>query len=257
MLTTVVIYFIFLYFITFKRMVHDFLNAFPWLYLNVENVFFQFYVCYLFFLVYNSKNIYYTLIYVFFLFFFFGTYLALWQIEIFTGFLWLLELTIIFVYLLVLFYLNFKGYINKLNTREYFLNKYVFFFYYVFINYLFISNDEGGSLDEINFYVVWENYYEPLTNFVMNDFSLFLLSYYTFNTLEFMLIGLILLIGSIVCVNLYKANKDNLAHNAYQYSLFFDFYKDSQNYNFIRKQNLYTQNLTIPSTRMVSKKSSN
>ena len=236
-------------------MVYDFVNLLPWMYLNVENIFFQFYVLYLLFLIYSSKNIYYNMLYVFFLFFFFGVYIALWQIEIFTGFLWLLELTILFVYLLVLFYLNFKGYTNQLNTKEYFLNKYIFAIFYIFINYFFFCSGED-ELSELNFYLVWENYYEPLTNFAMNDFSLFLLSYYTFNTLEFVLIGMILLIGSIVCVNLYKANKDNSIFNIYQFSLFFDFYKDSWNYNFLRKQNLYTQNLTIPSTRIMSKKQS-
>jgi len=60
----------------------------------------------------------------------------------------------------------------------------------------------------------------------MNDFSLFLLSYYTFNTLEFLLIGMILLLGSIVCVNLYKANKDYSIFNTYKFGVHFDFYKD-------------------------------
>jgi hypothetical protein len=236
-------------------MVHDiFFCWWPWVVFNFETIFFQFYVFYLFFLCYSSKNIYYTLLYVFLVFFFFGAYLALWQVDIFTGFLWLLELTILFVFLLVLFYLNFKGYTNQLPTKEYFLNKYFFFLFYCFINYIYITSGEVFTTTEINFFLLWENYYEPLTNFTMNDFSLFLLCYYNFNSLEFVIIGLILLVGSIVCVNLYKTNKDNSIFNIHSFSLFFDFYKDSWKFNFLRKQNLTNQNLTIPSTRIVSKK---
>lgn len=237
-------------------MVHEFISFFwcPWVTLNVETMLLQFCILYLLFIIYNSKNVYYTLLYVFILFFFFGIYLAFWQIDIFTGFLWLLEITILFVYLLVLFYLNFKGYTNSLQDKEYFFNKYFVILFYFYINFFFISACENSSYEEINFFLLWENYYEPLVNFTMNDFSLFLLSYYTFNSLEFVLIGLILLLGSIVCVNLYRSNKDQSSSNINAFLTSFHFFKDTWNYNFLRKQNLTNQNLTIPSTRIFSKK---
>lgn len=88
----------------------------------------------------------------------------------------------------------------------------------------------------------------------MNDFSLFLLSYYYFNSLEFFFVGLILLIGSIVCINLYRSTKETLPVTTLSMLKNFDFFKDSWKYDFLRRQNLTNQNLTIPATRVISKK---
>ena len=88
----------------------------------------------------------------------------------------------------------------------------------------------------------------------MNDFSLFLLSYYTFNTLEFVLIGLILLLCSIVCVNLFKVNKNDINNNINDFINIFDFFLNNVSFVFLRKQNLTNQNLTLPSIRFLKKK---
>jgi hypothetical protein len=88
----------------------------------------------------------------------------------------------------------------------------------------------------------------------MNDFSVLLISYYTVNSLEFLIIGFILLLGSVVCVNLYKINR-NISIDSYgNFFLFFNFFKDSVNYIFTRKQNLYNQNMQTPSNKMFKKK---
>ena len=59
----------------------------------------------------------------------------------------------------------------------------------------------------------------------MNDFSLFLLSYYDFNFIELVIIGLILLIGSMLCVNLYKMNKNITTDSITLSFLFLNFLK--------------------------------
>lgn len=236
-------------------MVYDILNFwFPWVSVSLEVVVLQFYTIYTLRLVYASKNVYYTLLYVCFLFFLFGIYLSFFQVEIFTGFLWLLELTILFVYLLVLFYLNFKGYTSRLPSDEYYLGRYSFFLFYILVGCLYFGASEGCVPDELLFTCLWENYYESLVNFTMNDFSLFLLSYYYFNSLEFFFVGLILLIGSIVCINLYRSTKETLPVTTLSMLKNFDFFKDSWKYDFLRRQNLTNQNLTIPATRVISKK---
>lgn len=237
-------------------MVYDFFLFWQyWTSFSLEIIFFQFSILYILTLIYTSKNIYYSLLYMTLLFFDFGIYLAFWQLDIFTGFLWLLELTIIFVFLLVLFYLNFKGFMGSIENKEQYVYKYFFALFYTFINCLFISDMECLILSEISIqYIFWENYYEAFINHGMNDFSVFLLSYYDFNSLEFIIIGSILFFGSIVCVNLYKINKDLTTENVLNFSSFFNIFKDQVSFNFLRKQNLFFQNLSLPSTRIVSKK---
>jgi len=58
-----------------------------------------------------------------------------------------------------------------------------------------------------NYIDIWEDYYEAIANSNMNDFLLMFISYYTVNSIEFLLVGFLLLIGSIVCVQLNKAQK--------------------------------------------------
>lgn len=233
----------------FKYVLYNFTFSF-------EVIFFQLIIFYLLILIYISVNIYYSLLYITFLFFIFGIFLSFWQLDIYTGFLWLLELTIIFVFLLILFYLNFKGYSQhntELKTNILNLYKVMFILIYIVINFMFISNSELIILNEFSEYIFYENYYEALTNHNMNDFSVFLLSYYDFNSLEFIIIGIILLVGSMICVNLYKINKNSTAESFSQFSSFFKLFKDSLTYNFLRKQSLVNQNLTLPSTRIVNK----
>jgi hypothetical protein len=237
-------------------MVYGFFSSWSyWTAFTLEVILLQFIILYLLTLIYTSKNIYYSLLYTTLLFFFFGIYLAFWQLDIYTGFLWLLELTIIFVFLLVLFYLNFKGFVGSVEDKDQYTYKYIVVLLFLCINSLFISDFELSFYEEVSvIYVGWENYYEALLNHGMNDFSAFLLSYYDFNALEFIIIGTILFFGSMVCVNLYKVNKDITTENTLSFASIFNVCKDQISFNFLRKQNMFSQNLTSPSTRVVNKK---
>jgi hypothetical protein len=88
----------------------------------------------------------------------------------------------------------------------------------------------------------------------MNDFSVLLLSYYTINSLEFIIMGIILLIGSIVCVNLHKINRNKRVQSYDNFFSFFNFFKDSVNFVFTRRQNLHNQNIYTPSSKIFKKK---
>jgi len=189
------------------------------------------------------------------IFFIFGVYLSFSQLEIFTGFLWLLELTIIFVFLLILFYINFKGYFSITNINN-IINVYkiIFYNYILFLNSIYLAPSELDCIQEFIIIILWENYYESLLNHNMNDFSLFLLSYYDFNSIELVIIGLILLIGSMVCVNLYKMNKNITTDSINPFISFFKLFKNSITYNFLRKQNLFIQNINLPGVKLINKK---
>jgi len=236
-------------------MVYDFfIFWFYWTAFSTETLIIQLSILYLLALIYTTKNIYYSLLYMTVLFFFFGIYLAFWELDIYTGFLWLLELTIIFVFLLVLFYLNFKGFMGIISNKDQYIYKYGIILLFICINNLFLSDFELLLYEEVCIhYIGWVDYYEALINHNMNDFSVFLLSYYTFNALEFIIIGTILFFGSMVCVNLYKINKDITTENVLNFTAVFNIFVDNVSFNFLRKQNLFSQNLTQPATRVVCK----
>jgi hypothetical protein len=87
----------------------------------------------------------------------------------------------------------------------------------------------------------------------MNDFQSLLVSYYYYNSLDFVIIGIILFFGSIACVNLFKVNKSDLNNNVYGFINIFDFFLKNVSFVFLRKQNLINQNLTLPGVRVIKK----
>lgn len=231
-----------------------FLYWWPWIFLSLDTFIIQFFILYLLFLILNSKNIYYVLLYVFILFFIFGIYLALLQLEFFTGFLWVVECTVVFIFLIILFYTNFKGYINDFDSKIFFFNKYIYFIIFFLINLMYFYDFENYIWEEFNVFLFYDDFYESILNTNMNDFSVLLVSYYTVNCLELIITGLILLIGSVVCVNLHKINKNKRVESYNNFFSFFNFFKDSVNFIFTRKQNLHNQNLYTPSNKVFKKK---
>lgn len=93
--------------------------------------------------------------------------------------------------------------LNLKSYRLYFIF-FLFLIFMVFNNFVFILNNEFYLLIIFNFIDLWEDYYEVLFNVNMNDFRVLIIGYYFINLIEFILIGLILLVGSVVCVNLNK-----------------------------------------------------
>lgn len=88
----------------------------------------------------------------------------------------------------------------------------------------------------------------------MNDFLLLFLSYYSINSIEFILLGVLLLIGSIICVNLNKIQKSSKLNKLDYFFTIFNKYKDFYNYSFLRKQNLTNQANSLVSLRIYKKK---
>jgi len=68
------------------------------------------------------------------------------------------------------------------------------------------------------------------------------------------MIGVLLLIASIVCVNLNKFNRNIKANNYYDLLVLFDFFDDFVKYSFMRKQNLIDQAVRVSSVRLFKKK---
>lgn len=228
----------------------------PWINVLNETFILQFFILYTFYLIYSTNNLYFSLFYVFILFFYFGVFLSIFNLELFTAFLWLTECVIIFVSVLFLFYLNVYGNVNKLNINIFSFKYYGLFFSFFLISFIYISPSELEFYlpEELNSIFLWDDYYEALNNSKMNDLFGLYISYYFINSFEFIIIGLLLLIASVVCVNLNKFNRNIKANNYYELITLFDFFEDFVKFIFMRKQNLVDQAISPTSTKMFKKK---
>ena len=197
------------------------------------------------------NNIYYTLLYTFINFFLVGVYLAVFQIELFTAFLWLVECSVLFVFLLLLFYLNVQGVYNYVYVNVY---VYVWIFLTLFTLLLVVNYTDNDSNYDLNYYGLLDNYYESIFNTVTNDLFGFSISYYLINSVEFILIGFLLLLGSVVCVNLYQMNKNVRVQSYNNYLTVFNFFSDFSSFFFLRRQNLTKQGNTKSSLKLFKKK---
>jgi hypothetical protein len=82
-----------------------------------------------------------------------------------------------------------------------------------------------------------------------------LLSFYNLNSLEFICIGFLFLIGSVVCINMLQNVKKLKVQKISSYLSIFNFFNDFVSFIFMRKQNLNTQSNFFSSTRIYKKKS--
>lgn len=220
------------------------INWLPWLVVLEDNLYIQFFIIWLFVYVYLYSNTYYTLLYTFLCFFFFGIVLSIFQVEFFSAFLWLIECSVVFVYLLLLFFINVKGIFDNAKKQHYntYFFTFIFFFLLTITNLLFQQQLTFGL--DVNFLHLFDNYYESVFNFIQNDLFGFVISYYFLNIIEFLIIGLLLLVGSILCVNLFQFNKRVRIQSYKNYMNVFNFYKDFSSFFFLRKQNLIKQGNT-------------
>lgn len=241
----------------------DFLNKFfcttqllvtqwwPWLNIYNDLLLIQFFlVCTLLF-IYLYKNVYYTLLYVFLNFFLLGVYLSIFQIELFAAFLWLIECSVLFVFLLLLFFLNVKGTYIYTNSSIYtYASAILFILFFILVNH-YSENDNNYDM---GFYGLIDNYYESLINPILNDLFGFSLSYYIINGVEFIIVGFLLLVGSVICVNLYQMNKNIRVQSYNSFLTVFNFFTDFSSFNFLRRQNLTKQGNTKASLKIFKKK---
>lgn len=225
---------------------------FPWVSFWYDSFFLQLLICYTIFLLYQNVNLYYNLLYLFISIILFGIVLGILQVDFFTGFLWVIEFTIIFISILLLFYLNTTGVtIYKVN------NVFNFSFFFSFFIFQFFSlNYEVECILPIvfNTVVLWDDYYEALNNTNINDFTAFTIGYYFINNLSFLIVGFLLLIGSVICVNLNKSQTNLKIFSINSFLTIFDFFKNFINFRFFRKQDLVKQAVLDTTIRSFKRK---
>ena len=108
----------------------------PWFSFFNDVYIFQFIFIFTLYNFFCSKNIFYLILYLFLQILNFGIFLCFFQVELFCGFLWIVEFTVIFISMLLLFFLNVEGNLNNLYLK---FNKifFFFFFYIIFIFYVY------------------------------------------------------------------------------------------------------------------------
>lgn len=224
----------------------------PWLNIVDDISLIQFFLIWTFIYIYYYNNIYYSLLYVFINFFLIGIYLSIFQIELFTAFLWLVECSVLFIFLLLLFFLNVKGVFSyNQNNKFVYVFLTIFFLNVAFINPYFESECKLFDLNVFNFN---DNYYESILNGVTNDLFGFSISYYILNGVEFIIVGFLLLVGSVVCVNLYQMNKNVRVQSYSSFLSVFNFFMDFSSFFLLRRQNLIKQGNTKASLKVFKKK---
>ena len=230
----------------------------PWINFFDDVWFLQFLILYTFFVFYNSKNVYYSLLYLFFIIFYLGLAISIVQAELFTGFLWTTEFTVIMIALVLFFYLNVEGNLLKLNLKNSnFLFLYlIYFFTFVFSVFYFSNNTifYQQNLDWLFFSYIFDDWYEAFNNSLMNDFITLTLAYYSINSFEYILVGYLLLLGSVLCVVLNKIQKNVKIDGNSNFLNFFNFFSSFLNFSFLRKQTLNDQSFYQPNLRLFKKK---
>ena len=160
--------------------------------------------------------------------------------------------------LVLFFYLNVEGNLLKLNLKNSnFLFLYIIYIFTFFFSFLYFSNNTifyQQNLDWLFFSYVFDDWYEAFNNTLMNDFLTLTLAYYSVNSFEYILVGYLLLLGSIICVALNKIQKNVKLNGNSNFLNFFNFFSNFLNFSFIRKQTLNDQSFYQPNLRLFKKK---
>ena len=226
---------------------------FPWLNFYSEVVLLQLLMITSIYLFISSSNLFYLAIYLLLNVFFLGVFLAFYNLEVLTGFLFVVEITAFFIIILFLLTLNFEGsLINR--SKNFIIFSVVLLGAYLLFLYIFTRHIAMNFLNAVTH---WDDYYESLNNEIMNDIFGLYLSYYSFNSPLFFMFGCLIFIATLVCINLLRAIRVQSQQNTVSMAYIFKFFKDLVNFEFLRKQNMSNQNRRRPVTRIVRFKKQN
>lgn len=211
-------------------------------------------IIYNFLLLIRSTNLYYSLLYLFVELVLVGIFICLYQMELFSGFLWVAEGTVVLVFLILLIYLNAEGFERRNFSYISWRGFGIFFLIFIFCSVGIMSGVECNIYFLTEYVIVWDDFYEAVNNVNMNDFSLLFLSYYNINSYEFIMFALLLFIGTMICVVIFKSFYSFKLATLAVFFNSFNLFADKVNYNFLRQQNLHKQGMMTASNRIMRKK---
>lgn len=149
--------------------------------------------------------------------------------------------------------MNIKGVYTYTISQTY-IYYFILFLLSFFIAINYYTESDTDALLDMSSYGLIDNYYEALFNNISNDLFGFSIIYYNVNGVEFIFIGFLLLVGSVICVNLYQMNKNVRTQSYQNYLSVFNFFTDFTSFFFLRKQNLTKQGNTKASLKVFKKK---
>lgn len=226
---------------------------FPWLNFYSEVVLLQVTMIVALYMFLSSTNLYYLTIYMLLNIFLSGIFLAFYNLEVLTGFLFVVEITAFFIIILFLLTLNFEGsLLNK--SKNFMVFSFALLAVYLFFLTIFTRHHGIAFLNAVN---CWDDYYEALSNEIMNDIFGLYLSYYSFNSPLFFLFACLIFFATLVCISLLRAIRVHSQENIISMEYIFKFFKDLVGFDFLRKQNMSQQNKRKSVTRIVRFKKSN
>jgi len=218
----------------------------------IEVVIIQIFILLSFLLLFFVANPFYALMYFFINTLMLGIVIAFLNIEFFTGFLYVLEITVVFIMLILFFFFNFKT--SSVNKEDKNVQYWVLMSLTLALIPTVYNEEEGIMPAELTTYNLWDDYYQALNQFIMNDFAGLYISYYLIHSLEFIIIGFFLFIGSVACVAIYTILGFS---KKISYSLFLNFiasFNKIYNLFFMRKQNMIYQAFTKDNIRYGERK---
>ncbi len=189
-----------------------------------------------------------------------GLLLLLDDMDIFVGFLWVIDLGVGLIFFI--FILHFSNFLYQKSIIE--INNRFFFFFFFFsmftlFFFFFFQNSEGSNLNyqlkkNWFFFITWYNYYSTFNTFNVTELALLREIYFYNNSFEFFLINFIILygiLGSVLLCFLLKRffsflNKSELLN--------FKILTKSNSIFFIRNQNFIKQQNASMGTRVWMKK---
>lgn len=173
--------------------------------------------------------------------------------DIFVGFLLLIDLGVILIFLILVFH-----FINFLDNKIFSKKPINFFFPVLLVSFFILSHNFFKPLvasDNIfSFLISWYDYFLLQNNVYKTDLNLIKEMYFYNNSFEFILINFFILYGLVLSLMFFFVLKKV---NLKQFFLFFksfDFKNTNSSYLFIRNQNLLNQQDEGASLKIINKK---
>ena len=229
------------------QMLASFFSWSPWLGFLTECALMQLLFVVTFFFFANSRSLFYALVYLFILFIWFGLALAYLGLELFTGFLWVVELSVFFILLMFLFFFNFGAELRGSSCTRYKVLSLSSFFF------LFLFDDYSRVHSSLNVFYTYDDFYSAIGSDSMSDVHSLFLSYYFFNSFLLFVFGFFVFLTSVVCVLLLRSSRSVYSESIGSFLSIYNFFSDLLNFELLRKQSLGNQVLRRCNSRVISK----
>lgn len=204
---------------------------------------------------YTITSIFYTVLYILIIVIVSSCFLGFFQLDLFSAFLLLVEIVVVFVSFMLVFYVVNYDNINTTNLKLFFTQYSISSLWSFNILPIVIPAEPEFYLPiHFNINYLWVDFYEALNNEILNDFFGIMVGFYNVISFEFILIGVILLVGTVICVKLNWNWQTQRLHNYNPFLNLMDFFSDLVKFSIGRRQNLLNQLVELVINRPFGRK---